>query len=157
MELLLPHSYHGPLHILPPLLEQIVTLMFFGLLFLIALFTGLYFYLNRRRPQVKKEEVNSTDWLLQLQEQTQKHGDYRQGCHDLSRLLKETLEKSTGMQIEEMTAREIEKHLVSGGFFLELCHWQFGSLTPDRESFRQLIQRARKVVQAKRQKQAHHA
>jgi len=143
----LPHAYHGPLHILPPLLEQIVTGMFLALLALILIFFFMYFYLNRRQPHTARLEQKPADLLGQLATQTREHGNYRQGCHDLSRIVKAILEQKTGLQIEEMTAQEIEATVTSGGFFLELSKQQYGPLNPDQGAFDRLLQRAKKVVQ----------
>ncbi|MCB1157649.1 MAG: hypothetical protein H7A25_19325 [Leptospiraceae bacterium] len=78
-----------------------------------------------------------------LKQKYHKSKEYREGLHELSSALRSYLETKSGMQVEEMTSKEIEERLKSkelGSLFRGMGSVQFGIQQPDENEFNHQVQ-----------------
>lgn len=142
----LPAEPHGFLHILPGWLPLLLGLALILLLLATALWLFAYWY-SRHRKKAKPPAsfpAATTDIgreIANLRRRIQRSEDYREGCHLLSALLKQHLERKTGLEIEEMTAREIAQFTegLPARFFVELSGLQFGRAEPKGDDFDRMV------------------
>ncbi|MEM7586636.1 MAG: hypothetical protein AAF560_24820 [Acidobacteriota bacterium] len=122
----LPTSSAPPLYILPP--TGLMMLAALTLAFLLALLLALLWRLwkrrQRRRPAPAPAQKQAaappapaaslSSAITELQKRTLRSKTFRDGCHALAVLVKKHLEQITGLGVEEMTSRELQKTFAGG-------------------------------------------
>lgn len=128
---------------------------------LAAMLTGIGVWLvmhylslrSARRPHSPSRLRTSDDSAEEIARVRKRYanGNYREGCHEISRILKAYFERKTGLQIEEMTAAEIAR-VIEGkpaAFFRELSALQFGRNEPERSDFERVCRDSAEVRKAR--------
>ena len=138
----LPAPAADPLHILPPFMPLLLGLAGAALLVSVGIWLLMYYFSTRQAmtPRVRQHSRTADNVAAQIraiQKRTNGTGEFREGCHELSFLLKSHFEQSTGLQVEEMTPGEIARTLKGPlvGFFGELSRLQFGRPEPEKTDF----------------------
>jgi len=136
----LPHPLWKALHILPPWLPGLLTMLF--VMLLLALPVYLWIRSRRRKavalpPLPGKQQTSPRRSLRSLLEEIVRRAitekNYRRGFHELAAAARQALSRRTGLEFEKMTVAEMREYLKSGRLlramdFLEVQ--QFGSREP---------------------------
>jgi hypothetical protein len=124
----------------------------------IFLFTKLIGYLNSLPAARAKQRLLAREFprerlkmaIAKIRDDTLHSGSFRQGCHQLSALLRTYYDIHLKKDVEEMTATEIQREIKErtdlGDYFVAMRGLQFQSLSPTEEEFRQQFDLTLKVV-----------
>lgn len=152
----LPAPVADPLHILPPFLPLILGLSLVALLVSIGVWLLAYYYATKKQqvtgaPRRREPVADAAGGIRQIRQVYGKNGEFREGCHALSRLLKEHFESKTGLPVEEMTAFEIAASLRGPpvDFFRELSALQFARSEPGKGDFERACNLSESVRKSK--------
>jgi hypothetical protein len=158
----LPRGLADPLHILEPFPGWARAAIVAALL--LALLWMLWRRWARRRrvpvaarsPRRVAPRLDSiAEVIRRIRRRYPDAGSYRQGCHELSAVLRSFLERGSPHPFSILTAREIARALGEGEqtrLFDRLAELQFARRAPSRRDFRAICDLALEVVAAPRKR-----
>lgn len=153
----LPHKISEPLHIIETDFSGSWK-NFILLPILLGILWWLYKYFMEKQkliPQKRKRLFNTVDVngvledLVKIQKNHAANFTYRDGLHELSRLMRYYFEQKTGLDVEEMTFEEIESAIKEHkiiNLFKELTILQFQRREPMASEYKETFDFAKAIL-----------
>jgi hypothetical protein len=155
----LPHSIHPTLPLIIETKDLQDQLWKYALLvFLILLLIYLIYYFKKAQKakpipgylNSRKKIVNIEKELVTIRNNTKKNENYRDGVHEVARILREYIEQesSSSTKVTALTVEELNKILESKNareLFEELLDIQFSETSPEPDNFEAILAKANKI------------